>query len=486
MNYPVWDVPFLGSGMVIALIAIFHVMISHFAVGGGLYLPMAEAKALREGREDWLRTIKAHSKFFLILTGVFGAVSGVGIWFAIGLASPEGTSTLIHNFVFGWAIEWVFFIIELSAAAVYYYTWDKIPAKLHLKVGWLYAGASLLTLVIINGILSFMLTPGESWLAVAGTGQESSRFWHGFFNQTYWPSLGLRVLVCLSLAGLWALVTASRIDGDEFPRLKTEVVRWSAKWLLPSFFLMPVFFLWYLYNVPEAQRQLLQLGMSTIGQGVFTQVTRAALVTVMTSATIVALVYLFAYSNPRQFTFGHACSILALALAATASTEQAREMLRKPWVVGNHMYSNGIRTSQVEKYNAEGYLVNSPWLRPDERLAAGYGDAVIVQTANTATADPAVARLGVGELMFRGQCMSCHTVDGYRAMRRLLAGRDRKAIGNTLSILHKNEDTSPYRAYMPPLVGTDAEVDALGDYLDSLINPAKKEAEPKALASAMP
>ena len=47
MNYPFWDIPHLGSGWVIGLIAIFHVMISQFAVGGGLYLPMAERKAMR-------------------------------------------------------------------------------------------------------------------------------------------------------------------------------------------------------------------------------------------------------------------------------------------------------------------------------------------------------------------------------------------------------------------------------------------------------
>jgi hypothetical protein len=39
MNYPFWNVPHIGSGWVIGLIAIFHIMISHFAVGGGLYLP---------------------------------------------------------------------------------------------------------------------------------------------------------------------------------------------------------------------------------------------------------------------------------------------------------------------------------------------------------------------------------------------------------------------------------------------------------------
>ena len=172
MNYPFWDIPYLGSGWVIGIIAIFHVMISQFAVGGGLYLPLAERKAMREGRTDWQQQLVSYSKFFLILTGVFGTVSGVGIWFAIGLTHPEATSTLIHNFVFGWAIEWVFFLVELTTAAVYYYTWNRIDAKLHLTVGWVYAGASIATLVIINGILTFMLTPGNTWLSVAGTGQE--------------------------------------------------------------------------------------------------------------------------------------------------------------------------------------------------------------------------------------------------------------------------------------------------------------------------
>ena len=104
MNYPVWDVPIIGSSWVIGGIAIFHVLISHFAIGGGFYLPLAERKALREGSDDWMRVLKGHDKFFLVLTAVFGAVTGVGIWFSIGLASPEATSTLIHNFVFGWAI----------------------------------------------------------------------------------------------------------------------------------------------------------------------------------------------------------------------------------------------------------------------------------------------------------------------------------------------------------------------------------------------
>ena len=211
MNYPAWDVAHIGSGWVIGIIAIFHVLISHFAVGGGLYLPIAERKALKEGRREWLNLLRKHSRFFLILTGVFGAVSGVGIWFAIGLANPEATSALIHNFVFAWAAEWVFFLVELSGAAVYYYTWDRVSPRLHLAVGWLYAAASLATLIIINGILTFMLTPGEAWLSAAGTGREASQFWPAFFNPVYWPSLFLRILVCFNLAGVWALASYSKI-----------------------------------------------------------------------------------------------------------------------------------------------------------------------------------------------------------------------------------------------------------------------------------
>lgn len=479
MNYPFWDVPIIGNGWVIGMIAIFHVLISHFAVGGGFYLPLAEAKAQRENREDWMRVLRGHAKFFLILTGVFGAVSGVGIWFAIGLANPEATSTLIHNFVFGWAIEWVFFLVELTAAAVYYYTWGRVSTKTHLRVGWIYAVSAWLSLFIINGILTFMLTPGQTWLGVAGSGQEAFAFWQAFFNPTYWPSLLLRTLVMISLAGIFALVTAARIDGYRQPRLKREMIRWSAKWLIPSFVLMPIVFGWYLWRVPASQRNLLQLGISTIGQGTFTQVTRMGLVTIMISATIVAVVYFVAYRTSRNFNVGWALAILMLALGATATTEQAREMIRKPYVIGQHMYSNGVRQRDVAGFNEKGYLTNSIWLRESERAAlhGQSGEPAVVPVSQESTP---INLATTGELMFRGQCAACHTTQGYRSMARLLKDRDANSIRNMLKILQEHKDDSPYRAYMPPLVGTPREVEALAAYLQTLsgVRVASEEAKP--------
>ena len=452
MNYPFWEIPILGSGWVIGIIAIFHVMISQFAVGGGLYLPMAERKAMRmtdpELRDAWLKQLASHSKFFLILTAVFGTVSGVGIWFAIGLASPEATSTLIHNFVFGWAMEWVFFLVELSTVAVYYYTWNRIDPKLHLKVGWVYAGASAATLIIINGILSFMLTPGGTWLTVAGTGHEASKFWNAFFNPTYWPSLLLRTCVCCSLAGLWALITSSQIDGEKQPALKISTVRWSVKWLVPSFVAMPFLMIWYYMMVPASQQALLTLGIDTINAGTFSAVTRMALVIIVTSATIIWVAYYLAYRNPLDFNLSHAMALLLLALMATGAGEYSREMLRKPYVIGHWMYSNGVRVPYVNRINQQGYLAHSNWVWNGS--------------------DSNYSR---GEAIFRGECGSCHTMDGYRPMRQLLSGRDRANIGSFVLMLHDYKPDMPYRRFMPPMVGTQQDVNDLTDYLNFQVNP---------------
>ena len=157
-------------------------------------------------------------------------------------------------------------------------------------------------------------------------------------------------------------------------------------------------------------------------------------------------------------------------MAATASTEYTREMLRKPYVINQHMFSNGTRKSQVDAFNRDGYLTRSPWVRPEERALWQSGDS----------ADPKVqaAHMARGELMFRGQCMSCHTVDGYRSMRRFLETRDRQAIGNILTVLHEYKDDSPYKKFMPPLTGLPEEITALGDYLNQLVHGADAKKAP--------
>ena len=67
MNYPVWDVPFIGSGLVVAIIAIIHVLISHLAIGGGAFIFVAELWSDRQKNgqviRDWLHQ---YATYFLV------------------------------------------------------------------------------------------------------------------------------------------------------------------------------------------------------------------------------------------------------------------------------------------------------------------------------------------------------------------------------------------------------------------------------------
>jgi len=116
MHYPWWYVPFLTSPMLIAIISVLHVLVSHYAVGGGFFLAVETGFAYRSKNTAYLGYLKRHAWFFILITVVYGAITGVGIWWTIGLASPLATETLIHNFVFGWAIEYVSFIVEIISA----------------------------------------------------------------------------------------------------------------------------------------------------------------------------------------------------------------------------------------------------------------------------------------------------------------------------------------------------------------------------------
>jgi len=141
-------------------------------------------------------------------------------------------------------------------------------------------------------------------------------------------------------------------------------------------------------------------------------------------------------------------AVLLLALIATGAGEYSREMLRKPYVIGHWMFSNGVRVPHVDRLNRDGYLTRSEWVWNGSSSSYSHGEAI-----------------------FRGECGSCHTLNGYRPLAELLAGRDRANIGNFITMLHEYKADSPYRKFMPPMVGTRQDVDDLTDYLNAQVNP---------------
>ncbi len=448
MNYPLWVVPYLGGTWVVGIISIIHVYISHFAVGGGIYLAFAEELAYRRNDDRMYEFLKKHSRFFLLLTTVAGAVTGVGIWFSISLVSPDGIHSLIQSFSLAWAEEYLFFVAELATAFAYYYTWDRLPRDKHLLLARFYAIFSVFTLVIINGILTFMLTPGK-WLT-------THNWMDGVFNPTYFPSLCIRLLIMLAIAGMYALITSSTIKESKF---RTVMVRYAAKWLLPVFLLGPLATIWFLTQVPQASIETIFTGIQTSGIGNFSILTRALYLSLVLSGTILIFAFFGPYLNPRAFTFRIALLFLLCGLAATASGEWMREMLRKPFVVYNYLYSNGLHKDEIASILNEGFMRKSKW-----------GAAVASNCPDSDTA--------IGAAVFRFQCMSCHTEDGYRSMRKLIGSRDEDAILSLLNILRETDPKkNNYSGIMPPLAVNDKELKSLAKYLATLNEEERRKNE---------
>ncbi len=431
MNYPVWETE-LGHGMVMAVVAVLHTFISQFAIGAGLYLVVTEWWARRRGDAALLGHLHRHARFFVLTSLVFGAISGVGIWFTIGLVNPAGTSALIHAFVWGWAIEWVFFFVEIAAALVYLYGWDRFSPRRHLAVGWVYFAAAWLSLAVINGILSFMLTPGR-W-------PETRSFWDGVLNPTYVPTLVLRTAICCTLAGGWALFTASR---EKDAALRTRVARIAGTWTLGGIVAAVPAALWSWSAAVSATAA--ESGPSEVERAIEGAIPAAAaalrlLPWIVGAAALVVAV--FSFVVPRALRPVPALAGLALLLVALGAFEWVREGVRKPWLIRGYLYANGERAGASVEPLAGGLGTHAVWLRHREPSAAVLAEA--------------------GEDLFRVSCRNCHTVDGYLGIRSRVAGRSEAWLSESVGFTHR------MRASMPAFRGSVEERRALGHWLASL------------------
>ena len=439
MNYPVWIIPGIGGGLLIAIISIIHVYVSHFAVGGSLFLILSEIKAHREKSRHLLEYTKRHTKFFLLLTLVFGNVTGVGIWFSISLVNPYATSRLIHIFVFGWAIEWIFFTLEIVSLFLYYYTFEKLSEKDHLIIGWLYFIFAWCSLFIINGIVTFMLTPGK-WT-------ETGSFWHGFFNPSFLPSLFFRSTISILIAGIFGLIT-THIVLDKSSRQK--MYRYCSGWITIPIVILPFVSVWYLNSIGSISKHMVLGG----------------------SPEIVPFVRIFIWIMPVIFMLGILINLIKFRIPATAINvlllisgliymgcfEWIRESARRPYVIYNSMYSNSIPISDKNAIMENGYLKTAKWV-----------DRRVVQD-----------KLRAGEELFNHQCLSCHSVGGIwnNIIPKIKKYRTLVALESLL------KGQGKLNSYMPPFLGTPDEMSALANYmLNALIKPYKKVSVPIRLPS---
>ncbi len=443
VDYPIWNLA-MGGGVLIGIVAITHVIVSHFAVGGGFAIAVIETLAVRRGNPAWRALAKRSSLMLILVSTVFGAISGVGIWVTIGLVQPVATSALIHNYVWGWAAEWGFFILEVVTALLYYATWDKVRPRTHLVIIWLYFFAAYMSLVIIQGIISFMLTPGR-WL-------ETHSFWDGIFNPSYVPGLVLRTGICLFLAGAYLTLAALR-ERDRLAR--APMVRLLGWFQVAGILLAYGGYRWWEHVLPGSVRAIF-LGGQALLPALAT--TRHLALWALAAYLLVAM---FAALVPRYHLWPTAVAAMLAAFVFFGAYERLREGARKPFVIRDFMFSNGILVSDIGKLDEHGVLATAVW----------------------AARGSAASQEAMGRAVFRAECAACHTIDGYLSIRKLVAPVDPDMLNGILGTLreegkeyaggtythqgHVSTDKLDY-PLMPPLVGTAAEQEALAVYLLTL------------------
>lgn len=441
MDFPLFYLDSIGNRLLMAVIATVHVMINHpFAVGAYPLVALIEWWGRRTKSPEWDRLAYRVTFVLFIVTTTVGALTGVGIWFTAGLIAPFGIGSLLRVFFWAWFSEWLVFVAEVVLLMLYFLMWrhwaDGWLKKLHLGVGVVLSVCSLLTMVIVVAILSFMMGTG-SW-------NQTQSFFSAFFNPLYLPQLAFRTPYAMLGAGLlvWFLLFFFTRRGTEF---RDRAVRFVALWTLFWTPFSVAGAAWYLSAVPIAMKANLGVGLLTQA---YEQWQATFLIVVGLAALVMVAVAAAAAVRPRLISQVVLLLPLVLGLYLLGHFERAREFVRKPHVVADYMYSNGVTMEELPVFQRDGIL--------------RYATYTAHKTVTPET------RVGAGQDVFMIACSRCHTTGGVNSV----VTRFRKLYGDgpwdNDALLAFVQSMHISRTFMPPFPGNDAEAEALVAFVNDL------------------
>jgi len=176
--------------------------------------------------------------------------------FLLNIFWPHFWSTLFRIMFWPLLLEAMFFLAEAVFAYAWYYSWDwagKMDRRkrVHLVFGWMAAASSLIAMVMIDIVGSYMLTPTAlefAWERIFNPTMIHLDL-HRIFGNLTWTGFGL--------AGLCAIALLRAKEDTE-----REFYRWGASYCFifgfGALLLMPVIGYQYLLQIRHAQPQAFQ------------------------------------------------------------------------------------------------------------------------------------------------------------------------------------------------------------------------------------
>lgn len=440
MDLPVFHLDFIGNRFLIAWIAVLHVIVNHpMAVGAIPLIALLEWKGYRSEDRRWDELAYRCLTVCFIITTSIGALTGVGIWFSTSLVNPNAIGSLIRVFYWAWFSEWVVFVTEVVLILFYYMLWKRWQGErkiYHIVLGGVLALASWLTMAIIVAILGYMMDIGN-WT-------DEASILTAVLNPLYLPQLSFRTPLAMMTAGLFMLFLIyffTEPQNDFRPRAIRLISVWSLAWL--PFCLLGG--LWYWRRVPDSMAD--QLPVALVTQA-FEHRYYIVLYALIASFALGLGTLLWAMMKPSSLPRYALLIPFFVAILTLGLFERVREFIRKPYVIADYMYANGIRVDDYPLLTRQGILRFS-----------------IYSNIKEITDENAVE---AGRDLFTIACTRCHTTTGVNGILAKLnamygdTGWDHDMVKLYIQSMHT------IRPYMPPFPGNEPELDALVRYLFSL------------------
>jgi mono/diheme cytochrome c family protein len=291
-------------------------------------------------------------------------------------------------------------------------------------------------MALIVAVLGFMMSSGH-WTRSQG-------FWSAFFNPLYFPQLAFRTTFALATAGLfvWFLIAFLSVKGSA---LRASAIRLAAGWTLTWLPLFIVSAWWYWHEIPQAMAANLNVALLTQQFSAWAQeyvrIAAAAL-------AIIALTAIVGVVKPQALPRFALMIPFLMGIWLLGHFERAREFIRKPYVIADYMYSNGVRVDELPVYQRYGMLTY-----------ATYASVRSVTPEN---------KVQAGREVFMLACSRCHTTTGVNGVVQKFTGLfgdspwESEKLENFISGMHLT------RTFMPPFPGSKAERGALAAYLQQL------------------
>jgi mono/diheme cytochrome c family protein len=448
MEFPVFQSSYLGSGMIIGLDAVLHVIISHgLAIGAVSFIVISEYLGLVKASRDWETFARDFLKFTIIITTGVGAITGAGIWLITSALSPRGIGSMLRIFFWPWFIEWIVFTCEVIFILIYYFTWSRWVREKKLKhiyLGMMYVFLAICSAWLITGILGFMLTSdGWPW---------DKSFWPAFLNPSYLPQLLLRIGIAFLLGSLFsaAFLLFTRREGT----FRIEALKLFGKGALISFSATVVFTWRYFSVVPSTFKTHAVCAVLTSR---FSQQPE-----IFWYVNCAGAIVLFTFSLVSMRGSSALAKILIIpallvSMVFVGEFERIREFIRGPYLMPGYMYANQVLLNEAPFFNKEGILKNDPWLT--------------MSSDNQGTA-------AQGADLFARNCSVCHTIGGINDIAKKVDGR---TVDGIFVILAHTHEMIPF---MPPFSGTEEERRTLAGFLYGLSKGTIKEHAPSRFAPA--